>query len=63
VAIGRIDRVPAVSPFEIAWEDRESVWHLDVRGEYGMPIGKISIRTRGDLATGRLTPQTLRIGS
>lgn len=62
MAIGRIDRTPASSGYEIRHDKKDVVWDLDVRGDYAPLLGKISIRARGDLASGRLVPLTLAIG-
>lgn len=64
MAIGRIDRVPAASAHAIRGDGKDSlIWDLDVVGDYTQgPLGSVSIRTKGDLATGRLIPLTLAIG-
>lgn len=59
--IGRIDLAPARSAYTIREDGRDLIWTLEIRGEYGLAIGELDIRAKGDLATGRLLAQTARI--
>ena len=56
-----MDQEPSHGDYHLDTTGPDLLWLLDVAGSSGVKLGRLALRTHGDMSTGRLSPDGIAI--